>query len=150
MNADDLQNHKLEIQCPALIAKGDYKLMLLQYTALQLSPEGFIKNFILYVTPMEVKMGENPNYCIKLVDLRTDKVVFKAGKCIFPKIRLEVLKGIDKNLTATEIAERLDNSVETVYRHRRALIGEAGFENIHKGIELAKKMGLIKENDTND
>src|ERR1035437_8780509 len=34
MNADDLHNHKVEIQCPVLVAKGDYKLMLLQYTAL--------------------------------------------------------------------------------------------------------------------
>jgi len=150
MTEDDLQNHKVEIQCPVEVEKDDYKLILLQYTALQLGPEGFIRNFIVYISPMEVKMSEKPNYCIKLVDLRTDTIVFKVGKCIFPKMRLEVLKGIEKNMTTNEIADKLGNSVETVYRHRRALTGEYGFENIHRGIELAKKMGLIKDNDIND
>jgi hypothetical protein len=146
MSPDDLHEHKLEIECTMQVAKGVYRLMLLQYLALQLDPDGFVKNFIVHITPIHAKVRLTPICCIKLVDLRNNMIVFKVGRSIFPKKRLDVLKGIEKDKTASEIALETGKSIDTVYEHRKALTNEDGFENIYASIDTAKRMGLLNDN----
>ena len=143
MTPDELLNHKVEFHCRIKCLDGTYISMYFRCVGLDVDKDGDLKGLFLKVLPVSITTGIAPVCGLQLINIKTNKCIFKVGRCLFPKKRLEVLKLTDKGLIAEDIALLLNTTVDNVYGHRKKTLEQTGCCTIHGAINLAREMGLL-------
>jgi DNA-binding CsgD family transcriptional regulator len=143
MKREELHDHILTIECRLQYENSNYRLMLFRYLVLELDEKGGIKSFLVYMLPLNADTLKKKRGSVKLIDMSTDRVVFKSGRSYLSKENIELLRMAVQDLTSAELAKALGISVHAV-NVRLSRIREL-FEcsSTKSAIFIAKDMGLL-------